>query len=181
MDVLWWVGAALLFIVVEVVSVNLVLIMFAGGAVAAAIANLLGAPVGVQFLLFAAVSGLLLFALRPWLLRRLRKRMPLVETNAAAQVGRIGVVVAEVGPSGGRVKLVGEVWSARTGRDGIVLPVGSEARVLRIDGATAIVAGSAPASAPAPAPRAEPPHDGPQDFGPPDDVPPAVPEHKEST
>lgn len=143
MDVLWWVGAALAFIVVEIVSVNLVLIMFAGGAFAAALANVLGAPVGVQFIVFAVSSGLLLFALRPWLLRRLRSRMPLVETNAAAQVGRPAVVVAEVGPAGGRVKLWGEVWSARTARDGLVLPVGADVRVVRIEGATAIVDGTA--------------------------------------
>lgn len=142
MDVLWWVGAALVFVVIEVISVDLVLIMFAGGAVAAAIANALGAPVGIQIFVFAAVSALLLFALRPWLLRRLRTRMPLVETNAAAQVGRIGVVVADVGPTGGRVKLVGEVWSARTARDGLTFPVGAEVRVLRIEGATAVVDGS---------------------------------------
>ena len=151
MDVLWWVGAALAFIVVEIISVNLVLIMFAGGAFAAALANVLGAPVGMQFVVFAVTSSLLLFALRPWLLRRLRSRMPLVETNAAAQVGRPAVVVAEVSPSGGRVKLWGEVWSARTVRDGLVLPVGSEVRVIRIDGATAVVDGPVP-----PARSAEP-------------------------
>ena len=159
MDVLWWVGVALAFIVVEIVSVNLVLIMFAGGAFAAALANVLGASVGVQFVVFAMTSGLLLFALRPWLLRRLRSRMPLVETNAAAQVGRPAVVVAEVSPAGGRVKLSGEVWSARTVRDGLVLPVGSDARVIRIDGATAIVDGSVPPDRPAA---------------------PGIPEHKES-
>lgn len=161
MDVLWWVGAALLFIVVEVVSVNLVLVMFAGGAFAAAIANALGAPVGVQFVTFAVVSGLLLFALRPWLLRRLRGRMPLVETNAAAQVGRVATVVADVGPAGGRIKLTGEVWSARTARDGLIFPVGAEVRVIRLDGATAIVDGSVP----------------PMHLAPPE---PGFPEHKEN-
>jgi membrane protein implicated in regulation of membrane protease activity len=159
MDVLWWVGAALAFIVVEIVSVNLVLIMFAGGAFAAALANVLGANPGVQFVVFALVSGLLLFALRPWLLRRLRSRMPLVETNAAAQVGRVAAVVAEVSPSGGRIKLAGEVWSARTARDGLIFPAGTEVRVIRIDGATAVVDGSVP---------------------PPRPAAPGIPEHKES-
>ena len=163
MDVLWWVGAALLFIVIEVVSVNLVLIMFVGGAFAAALANLLGASVGAQFAVFALVSALLLFALRPWLLRRLRRRMPLVETNAAAQVGRPAVVVADVGTAGGRVKLSGEVWSARGVRDGVLFPVGAEVRVIRIEGATAIVDGSVP-------PPPPPPHT----------APPGIPEHKES-
>ncbi len=45
MDWLLWVGIGLLFVVVEIVSLGLVLIMFAGGAFAAAIANVAGAPV----------------------------------------------------------------------------------------------------------------------------------------
>jgi len=139
MDWLWWVGAALLFIVIEIVSLGLVLIMFAGGAIAAAAANVLGAPLWLQIVVFAVASVLLLVALRPWLLRRLKGRMPLVEMNAAAQVGRLAVVVADVGSLGGRVKLSGEVWSARAARDDVVFPVGAEVRVVRIDGATAVV------------------------------------------
>jgi membrane protein implicated in regulation of membrane protease activity len=139
MDWLWWVGAALLFIVVEVVSGSLVLIMFAGGAFVAAAADALGLPVWQQVVVFAIASALLLLTLRPWLLRRLRSRMPLVEMNAAAQVGRPAVVVAVVGPLGGRVKLSGEVWSARAARDGVEFPVDADVRVVRIEGATAIV------------------------------------------
>ena len=139
MDWLWWVGAALFFIVAEVMTVSLVLLMFAGGAIAAAIANALGAPFWVQAFVFAIASTLLIVTLRPWLLPRLRKRVPLVETNAAAMVGRVGIVVVDVGRLGGRVKLGGEVWTARTAQDGDLIPVGAEARVLKIDGATAIV------------------------------------------
>lgn len=142
MDVLWWIGAALLFILIEVISVSLVLVMFAGGAFAAAAANALGAPVWLQIVVFAGASAVLLVALRPWLLRRLKGRMPLVETNAAAQVGRPAIVVADVGALGGRVKLAGEVWSARAAREDVVLPVGTEVHVIRIDGATAVVDGS---------------------------------------
>ncbi|WP_146906360.1 NfeD family protein [Cellulomonas aerilata] len=139
MDWLWWLGAALLLIAIEVLTLDLVLLMFAGGAVAAGIANLLGASLPVQILVFAAVSVLLLVSLRPWLLRHLRTRVPLVETNAAAQVGRQAIVVQDVDVHGGRVKLSGEVWSARAAREGVVFPAGAELRVVRIDGATAVV------------------------------------------
>ena len=64
--------------------------------------------------------------------------MPLVETNASALVGRIGVVVTEVTERAGRIKLAGEVWTARTENDEIV-PSGAEVRVTRIAGATAVV------------------------------------------
>ncbi len=95
-----------------------------------------GVPFWVQVIGFAVASALLLFALRPWLLRHLRDRVPLVETNAAGMVGRPGVAVVEVTETAGRVKLAGEVWTART-EDDEVVPVGGEVRVVRIQGATA--------------------------------------------
>jgi len=136
---LWWIGAALVFGILEMLSLDLVLAMFAGGAIAGAIAYWLGASVPVQFIVAALTSVVLLFTLRPWLLRHLRARMPLVETNAAALVGRDAVVVSTVTVEGGRVKLNGEVWSARTSTDEAI-PPGSQVRVDRIDGATAVVA-----------------------------------------
>ena len=161
MDWLWWLGAALLLIAIEVMTVDLVLLMFAGGAIAAGIANVLGAPLQLQIVVFAVVSVLLLVSLRPWLLRHLRDRVPLVETNTAAQVGRAAIVVQEVDVHGGRVKLSGEVWSARAARDGVVHPVDAEVRVLRIDGATAVVDDAVapwqPGGAP-PAPSPSTPH-----------------------
>jgi membrane protein implicated in regulation of membrane protease activity len=138
MDWVWWLGAALLLAVVEIISVDLVLIMFAGGALVAALLAAMGLPLSVQIVGFAAASALLLFALRPWLLRHLRNRVPLVETNAAALTGRSAVVVAEVTERAGRVKLAGEVWTARTENDEVAA-VGEEVVVLRIMGATAVV------------------------------------------
>ena len=133
----WWLGAALVLAVVEILSLDLVLIMFAGGALGASLLAALGAPLWLQILTFALSSAALLVVLRPWLLRHLRRRVPLVETNAAALVGRTAVVVSEVTERSGRIKLAGEVWSART-EDG-VLTEGQDVQVLRIDGATAVV------------------------------------------
>ena len=135
---LWWIGAALALGILEMLSLDLVLAMFAGGAIAGAIAYWLGASVSVQFIVAALTSVVLLFTLRPWLLRHLRARMPLVETNAAALVGRDAVVVSTVTVEGGRVKLNGEVWSARADA-AQAIPPGTEVRVSRIDGATAVV------------------------------------------
>lgn len=142
---LWWVGTALLLGVLEMVSLDLVLVMLAGGALAGALAYALGAPLAVQLLVAAVAAVVLLVTLRPWLLRHLRSRVALPETNAAALVGRPAVVVLEVDGVTGRVKLAGEVWTART-LDGGVLPAGTPVTVVRIDGATAVV--TAAASAP---------------------------------
>ncbi|WP_028047847.1 NfeD family protein [Cellulomonas sp. URHE0023] len=136
---LWWVGLAVVFGILEVLSLDLVLIMFAGGCLAGAAAWALGAPVGVQIAVAALTSVLLLATLRPFLLKHLRERTPLVETNSAALVGQEAVVVSTVTVEGGRVKLNGEVWSARV--DAVqAIPPGTEVRVSRIDGATAVVA-----------------------------------------
>ncbi|WP_454043662.1 NfeD family protein [Cellulosimicrobium sp. Marseille-Q8652] len=140
MDWLWWVGGALVFALIEIISLDLVLIMFAGGALAAAGVNAAGGPLWLQILTFAVVSVILLLTLRPWLLRGLRDRVPLTETNVAAHVGRAALAVDQVTEVGGRVKLVGEVWTARTEPDAPPIPAGADVRVLRIDGATAVVA-----------------------------------------
>ena len=135
---LWWLGAALVLAIAEELSLGLVLLMFSGGALAAAIAAGLHAPVVVQVIVAVVVSGLLLFTLRPWLLRHLRRRQRLVETNVHALVGRHAVTVTEVGGNGGRVKIGGEVWTARA-RSGEPIATGTPVRVTRIDGATAVV------------------------------------------
>jgi len=140
---LWWVGAALLFGILEMASLDLVFAMLAGGAVAGAIAYALGAPVWLQCVVAAVCALLMLFVLRPWLLHRLRERVDLVETNAAALVGREAVALSTVTPEGGRVKIGGEVWSARVADEGAApIPPGAPVRVARIDGATAVVAPS---------------------------------------
>ncbi|MGY4642212.1 NfeD family protein [Cellulomonas sp. URHB0016] len=138
MEWLWWVGAALLLGIMEMLTLGLVFVMFAGGALAGAVASALGASVPVQILVAAATSALLLGALRPWLLHHLRQRSPLVETNSAALVGRDAVVVSTVTVDSGRVKLNGEVWSARADA-GSAIPPGTSVRVSRIEGATALV------------------------------------------
>ena len=138
MEWVWWLGAALLLAVVEILSVDLVLIMFAAGALVATGLALLDTPLWVQIAGFAVTSTLLLVALRPYLLRHLRQRVPLVETNSAAHVGRVAVAVTPVTERGGRVKLAGEVWTARTDDRGGI-DTGDEVSVLRIDGATAVV------------------------------------------
>ncbi|GMA26267.1 membrane protein [Luteimicrobium album] len=139
MDWLWWIGAALLFAVVEVVTLSFVLIMFAGGALVAAVANALGWPFWVQVVVFGVVSTILLLTFRRWLVLRFHRSTPRTLTNADALVGREAVVLAPVSESGGRVKLSGEVWTARVPRGALELPTGDHVRVVRIEGATAVV------------------------------------------
>lgn len=136
---LWWVAGALLFAVVEMLTLDLIFAMLAAGAVLASVAAALGAPLWLQIVVFAVGALLGLTLLRPWGLRRLFRKGPKVPTNYEAYLGRMGVVVQEVSDRGGRVKVRGEVWTARTEPGAEPLPVGVEVTVLSISGATVIV------------------------------------------
>jgi membrane protein implicated in regulation of membrane protease activity len=139
---LWllWLGLALVAGVVEIFTLNLVFLMIAGGALAGA---------GVQFatddplpavLSFAAATAVLLLGVRPPLLRWSGRTGPASLTGTAALVGRQATVITEITTSAGEIKLAGEVWSARTDRSlDLPLEIGSAVRVVRIDGATAVV------------------------------------------
>ncbi|PJI95245.1 NfeD family protein [Luteimicrobium subarcticum] len=138
---LWWIVAALVFALLEVVTLSFVLLMFAGGAVAAGIVALAGGSAWWQVVAFALVSTVLLLTARRALLERFRDRTPKHLTNADALVGREALVLDAVTGTGGRVKLGGEVWTARTasGARPEPLSAGEPVRVVRIDGATAVV------------------------------------------
>jgi membrane protein implicated in regulation of membrane protease activity len=139
-----WLAVALVAGTVEVLTLDLIFLMVAGGAVAAAIAAAFGAPVVVDVLVFAVMSALLLLAARPPLLAYVRHSVPGTPTGPAALIGSEGEVLVAVGRDSGRVKLAGEVWTARSAVGGLPLEVGSQIKVVRIDGATAVVAPSSP-------------------------------------
>ncbi|WP_127126159.1 NfeD family protein [Georgenia sp. SYP-B2076] len=143
---LWWLGAALVLGVVELLTVDLIFLMFAGGALAGVAVALLGAPPWMQALVFAGVSMVLLLGVRPWAKRMLERSTPETRTNVDAQIGREATVLMDVTDRAGRIKLVGEVWTARAAHPGTVLPVGTTVRVVRIDGATAVVEATADTS-----------------------------------
>jgi membrane protein implicated in regulation of membrane protease activity len=90
--------------------------------------------------LFALVSVGLLAVVRP-IARRHMRTPRAVRTGVAALVGTEAVVLESVDGSDGRIKLAGEVWSARAYDGDSVFAVGQRVHVLEIDGATALVAG----------------------------------------
>jgi membrane protein implicated in regulation of membrane protease activity len=136
-----WLAVALVLAAIEVATLDLIFIMLAVGALVAGLAAGVGAPFVVQVVVAVAVALLLVGLLRPVLLRRLFRHGPDTFTGTAALVGREARVLETVTETGGRIKLRGEVWSART--DGrtppdTILP-GQSVRVVSIEGATAVV------------------------------------------
>lgn len=133
-----WVGAALVLGIVELLTVDLFFLTLGLAALAGGIAGLLGASVLVQFIVFGVASVLMLLFVRPWARGLLEKSTPDIATNAQGLVGKHAIVTAPLVGSGGRVRLEGGIWSARSA-DSTVFPVGSQVTVVRIDGATAVV------------------------------------------
>ena len=149
MEWLFWIGGALLLVVIETVTADLTFLMIAGGALGGGLTSFLGGPLWAQVVVFACVSTLLLFAVRPWAKRRLAATTPQMKTNVDALIGRSATTITAVDDGGGRVRLGGEEWSARlapTVQGTTRLEAGSSVTVTEIDGAMAVVA---PAAAPA--------------------------------
>jgi membrane protein implicated in regulation of membrane protease activity len=113
---LWilWLVLILIFIVIELLTLDLTFLMIAVGSVGGLVGGLVGAPWWLQILITAAMSTLLLFSIRPGLLRRLARGADLRPTNVAGLIGLSGVTLTELGVHGGQVKLSnGETWTAR--------------------------------------------------------------------
>ena len=149
MEWLFWIGGALLLVVIETVTADLTFLMIAGGALGGGLTSFLGGPLWAQVVVFACVSTLLLFAVRPWAKRRLAATTPQMKTNVDALIGRSATTITAVDDGGGRVRLGGEEWSARlapVGQGTTRLEAGASVIVTEIDGAVAVVA---PAAAPA--------------------------------
>jgi membrane protein implicated in regulation of membrane protease activity len=134
----WWLIATGLLLVGEMLTTTLVLAMISGGTAAATVAALAGAGVPLQFGVFAVVALGLLFVVRP-IARKHRKQPPAIRTGVDALVGADAEVVEMVTARDGRVKIGGETWSARTVDSDRSIEAGEMVRVIRIDGATALV------------------------------------------
>lgn len=134
-----WLVVLVLLVIIELLTMGLTTVWFAGGALAATLASLLGLPLAIQIILFLIVSGLLLFFTRPIAVKYFNKDR--VRTNAESLVGRQAIVISEIDnlQGIGQVNVGGMEWSARTRDENITLPVGAVVIVLAIDGVKLIV------------------------------------------
>ncbi len=140
-DHLWagWLGLAFILGAAELVSLDLVLIMLAVGALVGAISAAAGAAVIVQILLAAGASVAMLALVRPNLVKRFHSG-PELQLGHGKLVGRHAIVTAEItSHAPGRVKLDGEIWSAQPYDDDLVIGVGEAVEVLALKGATVYV------------------------------------------
>lgn len=143
---LWivWLVFVIVCVIIEVLTLEFTFLMIAAGSLIGGLgANLLGAEWWVQILAAAIISGLLLFTIRPLLLKTLDRGREPARTNVDALVGMAARVSTAFVDGAGYVKLAnGETWTARLdGEDAAPNPAeGDRLTVVRIEGATAVVA-----------------------------------------
>ncbi|MGW1379034.1 NfeD family protein [Streptomyces sp. NPDC002446] len=136
---MWWLIAAVGLGIPLVVTAMPEFGMLAVGAVAGAVTAALGGGTVSQFLVFAAVSVALIVVVRP-IANRHRGQGPALASGVDALKGRTATVLERVdGAEGGRIKLAGEIWSARALDAERVYEPGQQVDVVEIDGATAVV------------------------------------------
>jgi membrane protein implicated in regulation of membrane protease activity len=136
---LLWLIAGGLFAAGEVMTLDLVLLMFAGGALGGMTVALLGGAVVLQLVAFIAVSGVLLALVRPIAQKHLTDRTPLQIDGVDTLIGRTAVVTRAVDSAGGRIRMGADEWTAHTQHSGEAFPIGTTVRILEVQGATAIV------------------------------------------
>jgi membrane protein implicated in regulation of membrane protease activity len=135
--IVWLVLAAVLG-VAEIMTTTLAFGLIAVGAVVAGVVGVAGGGLPFQLIAFGVASAAGLGVVRPIAARHI-KQPPLLRTGTSALVGRSAKVVEEITDDGGKVRIGGELWSARPYDESLVIPMGSTVDVFAIEGATALV------------------------------------------
>ena len=135
---IFWLAAFIVFAIGEAVTVGLVSVWFAVGALAVLFATALGAGLWLQITVFLGVSALALALFKPLSSKILKPRVS--ATNADRVIGSAALVTETIDntQAKGQVKVNGQVWSARSAQD-TVIPAGTDVKVLRIEGVKVIV------------------------------------------
>ncbi len=134
-----WLALLLIFVIIEIITVQIVTIWFAVGALAALITSLITDNILVQVIVMLTASLLSLACTRPFVKKIMKNNIH--PTNADMYIGKEGVTTEEInnllGKGSARIK--GTDWTARSSQDSVVIPVGSRVVVEEISGVKAIV------------------------------------------
>lgn len=135
---MFWMVAIWVFVIVEVISPNLVSLWFAVGSVAALIAANYSLKIKWQIVIFLIVSLILLSLLRPIYIKYIKVKN--IKTNVDALIGEEGFVTADINNVEGKglVKVKGQIWSARS-QDEEIISSGAKIKILKIEGVKLIV------------------------------------------
>ena len=138
-ELIFWLVLLVVLLVIELATLGLTTIWFAGGAAAAFVASILGAGLVVQIVVFLAVSILLLVFTRPFAAKYINKNR--VRTNVDSLLGQKAVVTQDIDnlAGTGEARADGTVWMARTENDGEQIVCGTTVTILGVSGVKLIV------------------------------------------
>lgn len=139
MEIIFWLIMIVAFCVIEAITVGLTSIWFAGGALIGLLCSALGLDFIWQFVIFAAVSVILLIFTRPWALKYLKPR--LVKTNYESAIEKLVCLTERVDniKGTGVAVLNGQEWTARAYEEGKTFEAGEIVTVKEIRGVTMYV------------------------------------------
>lgn len=134
----FWAVTFVILVIIEASTSQLVSIWFAVGSLAALISQLCGAKVWLQWLIFVAVSGIVVALTRPLVKKFSTPKIQ--ATNADRCIGQTAVVTEEIDniAAKGAVKVGGIIWTARS-ESGEKIPANETVTVIKIDGVKLIV------------------------------------------
>ena len=134
----FWLGALVLFGIVEAATAGLTVIWFAVGSLIALISAALGAELWLQVTIFIVASAAALAATRPLAKRFVAgKKVPTNADRVLGQTAKVTEKIDNIAPSGA-VYIDGKTWTARSA-DGAVIPAGSRVRVEQMEGVKLLV------------------------------------------
>lgn len=139
LEIIAWLAAFILFIIIEILTFQLVTVWFAVGALAAMTAAMFNTSLEAQLTVFLIVSCLLLFALRPFVSKYIKHGF--TKTNADSLIGMNARVTAQINNQEGfgTAAIRGMEWTAASEDDSEVIPAGTIVTVIRISGVKLIV------------------------------------------
>lgn len=140
-DHLWetWLGLSLVLAAAEMLSLDLVLLMLAVGALGGMVTALAGGALAVQVMVAVAVAVGLLVFVRPAVVKRLHSG-PDLKIGHQAIIGETGRVLKAITPAqSGEIKVRGQIWTALPYDERETIEIGDAVDVLEVRGATALV------------------------------------------
>lgn len=138
MDSVIWLIILAILLIIEIITLGITTIWFAGGALVAFLASVLGANVVIQFLLFLVVSVVMLIFTRPVAMKHFNTNR--YKTNYEELIGKEGKVIEQIDNlnQSGVVDYNGQEWTARS-EDNQIIEKDSQVRIIRITGVKLIV------------------------------------------
>lgn len=136
---MFWLILFVILLVIEIITLGLTTIWFAGGALIAFVASVFDVSLGIQIAIFFIVSFLLLFLTRPIAMRYLNHNR--TKTNAESLIGKTAIVTVDICniKGEGSASVNGLEWSARTVNEDVTIPKDSLVIIKEISGVKLIV------------------------------------------